>query len=286
MSLTAVRAGAYLHHIAFQSADPEQLAKFYANAMDMTVKQIDESTWHCSGPQRHFLAVKGESKQLAYAGLACRDQDGVDELKARAEKEGLTVHPAQGDFFLPRSFAVEDPDGNMIGFGVAKENSSVSTANGKADNPTYGPLQHLTFATDDVQAFEDFYHGKLGFAVSDRVMRNDKEMTTCFLRSNHEHHTIACFKSNRQGVDHHSYEAGQWDIIRDWSDRFASQDIQLMWGPGRHGPGNNLFIFIEDPDGNWIEVSAELEVIHDRPVVHWPHDPRTLNRWGEAIMRS
>jgi catechol 2,3-dioxygenase len=59
-----------------------------------------------------------------------------------------------------------------------------------------------------------------------------------------------------------------------------------MWGPGRHGPGNNLFIFIEDPDGNWIEVSAELEIIHDRSLHEWPHEERTLNLWGTAIMRS
>ena len=26
-----------------------------------------------------------------------------------------------------------------------------------------------------------------------------------------------------------------------------------------------LFVFIEDIDGNWIEVSAELETVHGRP---------------------
>ena len=87
-------------------------------------------------------------------------------------------------------------------------------------------------------------------------------------------------------MDHHSYEAGDWGYIRDWCDHFASHDIQLDWGPGRHGPGNNLFVFITDPDGNWIEVSAELEVIYDRGVVDWPQHPRTLNKWGRAIMRS
>ena len=87
-------------------------------------------------------------------------------------------------------------------------------------------------------------------------------------------------------MDHHSYEAGDWGYIRDWCDHFARHDIQLEWGPGRHGPGNNLFVFITDPDGNWIEVSAELEVIYDRGVVDWPQHPRTLNKWGRAIMRS
>ena len=112
------------------------------------------------------------------------------------------------------------------------------------------------------------------------------EVATIFTRSNHEHHTLACFRSDRVGVDHHSYEAGDWNAIRDWCDHLATQDIQLMWGPGRHGPGNNLFIFIVDPDGNWIEISAELEIIHDRPVKEWPHAERTLNLWGKAILRS
>ena len=45
-------------------------------------------------------------------------------------------------------------------------------------------------------------------------------------------------------------------------------------------------IFIEDIDGNWIEVSAELETVHGRPVKNWPQTERTLNLWGKAIMRS
>ena len=59
-----------------------------------------------------------------------------------------------------------------------------------------------------------------------------------------------------------------------------------MWGPGRHGPGNNLFVFIEDPDGNWIEISAELEIIQDRLIKDWPQEEKTLNLWGKAILRS
>ncbi len=86
-------------------------------------------------------------------------------------------------------------------------------------------------------------------------------------------------------MDHHSYEAGDWSVIKEWCDRMGDRRIPIMWGPGRHGPGNNIFIFIEDPDGNWIEISAELEVIYDRPVKEWKHEPRTLNSWGRAIMR-
>jgi catechol-2,3-dioxygenase len=168
----------------------------------------------------------------------------------------------------------------VLCFGVLKDKSTASL------NGIHAPLQHLTFASEDVVSFQNFYENKLGFQVTDRVVKNNGELATCFTTSNHEHHTIACFKSSKKGMDHHSYEAGDWNHIKGWCDHFASNNIKLMWGPGRHGPGNNLFVFIEDIDGNWIEISAELETVHGRPVKNWPQEERTLNLWGNAIMRS
>jgi catechol 2,3-dioxygenase len=278
VTLTALKAGAYLHHLHLHSPDPERLAAFYGDAMDMRVERGGE-LWFCSGPGRRLVVSAGEARTLAYGAFACRDHDGLDEIRHRAETEGLDPAPVSASLLAQDAFAVSDPDGNGVVFGLAKTNLT-------AEAGLKGPLQHLTLATQDVAAIEHFYAGKLGFAVSDRVRNKAGEVTTSFMRSNHEHHTLACFRSARHGIDHHSYEAGEWVAIRDWADRFAAREIPLMWGPGRHGPGNNLFIFIEDPDGNWVEVSAELEVVHDRPVREWPHAERTLNLWGRAIMRS
>lgn len=279
MTLTTVHAGAYLHHVAFESDDPERLARFYAEAMDMRLEAVGDGEWRCEGPARRFVARKGSARQLAFAGLACRDADGLAAIRARAEAEGIAIEASPSPYFEDGAFGVRDPDGNLICFGLARPQADGFTG-------LHAPTQHLTFASFDVEAFRAFYCDRLGFALSDRVLHPGGEMATCFVRSNHEHHTIACFKSDRQGVDHHSYEAGTWDTIKDWCDRFGGLGIELMWGPGRHGPGNNLFAFIADPDGNWIEISAELEVIHDRPSKDWPQGPRTLNLWGRAIMRS
>lgn len=257
MSLTAVAAGSYLHHIALASDQPEKLADFYAATLDMEVEQTGAQEWCCTGRDRRVVFLHGEPKTLAYAGFACRDADALADLRDRATSENLSIEAAPGPYFGQDAFAVRDPDGNRIAFGLSE--NSQPTRQGMP-----GPLQHLAFATFDAIALEDFYHRRLGFAVSDRVLREDA-LTTSFLRSNHEHHTVACFKATRSGIDHHSYEGGEWDTIRDWADHFAGLGIPLVWGPGRHGPGNNLFIFIEDPDGNRIEISAELEIVHDRP---------------------
>jgi len=280
MSLTALQTSAYLHHIQLESPEPEKLATWYSRAMDMDLERLTNDLWMTSGPARQVLFSTGEAKKLAHAGFAVRDAESLAGLFERAEQMGLSPKTVGTPLFHSGAFGVTDPDGNAIYFGLSFARPV------EISGRIRGPIQHLTLATRDVKAIEDFYASKLGFGVSDRVVNGDGKVMTCFMRSNHEHHNLACFYQERQGVDHHSYEAGEWDTIRDWSDHLASKGVQLFWGPGRHGPGNNLFIFTEDPDGNWIEISAELEVVHDRPVKTWPHEERTLNLWGRGVLRA
>jgi len=279
MKQTALLAGAYLHHLCFESPNPEKLSDFYGKIMQMKPQSIGTNAWLCSGKNRQILIKEGMKNRLEFAAFSCRDEGGLNLLKERVKEEGIEVINLQPDLFQNDAISIVDQDGHNISFGLSKPNMN-------AESVLNGPLQHLTFSTLNVEKFVDFYVGKLGFCISDRVLHSNGNLATCFVRSNHEHHTLACFKSDRIGVDHHSYEAGEWNAIRDWCDHFASMNIELMWGPGRHGPGNNLFVFVEDPDGNWIEISAELEVIHDRPSKDWPQEERTLNLWGKAILRS
>jgi len=283
MSNIAVQGGAYLHHVAFESENPQQLAEFYAANMDMRVTRISENEYRCEGPLRRFVAVKGENKKLAYGGLACRNGVVLKEMRSRAEVNGIAILPSISPYFGDDAFAVRDNDGHLICIGTARE-PTVSYQPGLEG--IHAPTQHLTFATENLQGFKEFYVDKLGFFLSDRVLHENGELATVFTTTNHEHHTIACFKSNRTGVDHHSYEAGTFENIKKFCDRFAANGVLLTWGPGRHGPGNNLFVFYTDPDGNWIEISGELEAIYDRDVIDWPQHPRTLNKWGNAILRS
>ena len=275
---TAVKSAAYLHHLALTSPDPARLAEFYADTMDMTATKHGNG-WLCLGPGRRMLLTEGPANGLVHAGMGVRDLDALADLKRRAEDSGAAPKPYETDLFGPGAFSVADPDGNVIVFGYAP-----------VDEPRTGlrgPIQHITFATQDIAAFEKFYVETLGYAVSDYVVRqSDGKVMTVFMRSNHEHHTIGVFFQDRTGVDHYSFEAGEWGVMKDWCDRFGERHIKLDWGPGRHGPGNNLFAFITDPDGNWIEISGELEIIYDRPPVTWPHEERTLNLWGMSKLRA
>jgi hypothetical protein len=88
MTATAVQAGAFLHHLQFESEAPETLAAFYGEAMNMQVEGRN-GMWACAGPGRRMSIVRGTKNKLAQAGFACRDREGLDVLRERAKREGL-----------------------------------------------------------------------------------------------------------------------------------------------------------------------------------------------------
>ena len=149
-------------------------------------------------------------------------------------------------------------------------------------------LQHLVFGSEQVQRVADFYAHTLGFTISDRVFDKSGRLTNCFFRADRgDHHILAIFPAGEKKLDHHCYESIDWGSIRDWSDQLSSRSIPIAWGPGRHGPGANLFIMVRDPDGNWVEVSAELEQVEaERPAGLWENGPEVANRWGQPRLHT
>jgi catechol-2,3-dioxygenase len=143
--------------------------------------------------------------------------------------------------------------------------------------------QHVTLATDDIAAMVEFYVTVVGFRVSDVL----SDGGFAWLRSNHDHHTLAIVRTGRTGLDHYSFDLAEWADFKSWCDRLTEQEVDVTWGPGRHGPGNNLFVFFDDPAGNHIELSAEMEKFHDDRVAYsprqWDPIPRSVNLWGGQL---
>ncbi len=278
MYYAAFKSNAYLHHIALNTTRPLELAKFYEKALSIERKSI-KGGWVLSGARRKILILGNKKNSLGFASFACQDSHSFKDLKRNFMEKGVKTFQDNNSLFIHDNFYILDCDRNKIYFGLA-ENKKDQISN------FHAPLQHITFTSKNLDDFVDFYVNKLGFKISDKVVNKKGQLTTCFMRSNQEHHTVACFLSDKSGLDHYSFEAGTWEWIKNWCDHFSKVNIKLIWGPGRHGPGNNLFAFIKDLDGNKIEISAELEIVHDRQTKKWPHEPKTLNLWGNAIMRS
>jgi len=270
---------ARLHHLRRDSPQPERLARFYGELLGDRVENISEDLWLVRGQRRNLLVGKGAAGSVPYFALQMGGAAQLGMFSSELEKKGVRREISPTPLFGGNAFSVVDPDGRRISFGIPEKGES-------SPEGAPGRLQHFVCASGRLPEMQAFYRDRLGMVESDRVLENDS-LAACFLRSDPEHHSFAAFRAPESRPDHHCYETDGWMDIRDWADRMSRLGIKLWWGPGRHGPGNNLFFMIEDPDGYKVEFSAELEHMpREMPYRTWPHEERTLNLWGNAWMRS
>jgi len=271
---------ATLHYLELGCSDPRASGDFYRRALGYALSKEGEAII-ARGPDRQLALVTGVPRSLVSAGFMLPDRAELDRLRDRIGRAGWPARDGSTRFFGD-AVIVHDPDGNCLAFGLAN-GEPLAEAGATLD----ARLQHVVVASRAPARIVAFFRDVLGFTLSDDVLADDGSVRTSFLRCSQEHHSFAVFLASEDRLDHHCYETRDWNGIRDWADRLADERIPLQWGPGRHGPGNNLFIFVHDPDGNWVEISAELELVeHARPVGRWPHEERTLNSWGLGLLRS
>jgi catechol 2,3-dioxygenase-like lactoylglutathione lyase family enzyme len=271
--------GAALDHACLQSAEPQRLAEFLELAYSMKRTPLDNG-WQCTASDRSLLVRPGRPNSAAFFAYAFDSADRLAAHRRALAHKGLAVLSNPSPLFDGAAYALADPDGNVVAFGLRSRSSNDS------DEPLSARLQHLAFRTPRLDEMVSFYES-VGFVVSDRVKDDDGVMRACFLRSDHEHHALALFRAPDARFDHLSCETHDIASVIGWADRMAKDGIPIHWGVGRHGPGNDVFFMVKDPDGNLLEISAEIEHCDAaRPAGTWRHEQRTLNLWGTAIMRS
>ena len=119
-------------------------------------------------------------------------------------------------------------------------------------------LSHVVFNTPDINATKDFYENVLGFQLSDW---NANFM--CFLRCSTKHHSVALAKGPHTSLNHVSFELRGIDEFMRGTGRLIRTGRKQLWGPGRHGAGDNTFAYFLDSTGNIVEYTTELETVED-----------------------
>jgi catechol 2,3-dioxygenase-like lactoylglutathione lyase family enzyme len=218
-------------------------------------------------------AVRGGSMDLGWSNSVSVIQAQAQGLDFTFFAGGRWERPP-GDH--PEAFVVADPEGHRVELLPAVDRSGERNAD-TGRRPVR--VQHVTLATCAMAEMTRFYEDSLGFLISDRM-----EDVFTWLRGNTEHHTVALIKAGAPGIDHYSYDVDSWDDFKVWCDELAARGIRVAWGPGRHGPGNNLFIIFDDADGFRVELSAEMERYWDDRAEYaprqWRARPETVNLWG------
>jgi len=281
---------AQLDHFRIDAPDPETLSDFYCDAIGYEAIDLPGGEILLLGNGRKLVLGKGEAHGRPYHSYRLSGSRQLAEVRAFLAGEGVEFLPNPSPLFQDDAVAVRDPDGWVSVFGLGRSDiPSLKASNGRSPRGLAGRLQHIVVATPNLETMIDFYENTLGFAPSDYVLKDESDRSSkhvAFWRTDPEHHSFAAFGASGVRHDHHAYETNGWMDIRDWADHFANLEIPIWWGPGRHGAGNNLFFMIEEPLGDKVEISAEIEVMpRDMAPRWWPGD-KAVNLWGQGWARD
>jgi catechol 2,3-dioxygenase len=271
-----------ISHLGLRVPDLEASLEFYTRVVGLQLHaELERGGVRLGwGAGHHVLDLLPGPRGLDHFGFEVARSADLRDLRDDLAAAGLAPRPLDASLVGADGFEVLDPDGNRVQF---HERIDRSGEHGGAAAQRPIRLQHITLSTGDVGRMLAFYVSHVGFRQSDQM--GDE---FAWLRSNRDHHTLAIVNAPQGGdIDHYSFDVSGWDDMKAWCDRLVDEDVDVTWGPGRHGPGNNLFIFFDDPAGNHIELSAEMERFHDDRVAYaprrWDPVPGSINLWGGQL---
>jgi 2,3-dihydroxy-p-cumate/2,3-dihydroxybenzoate 3,4-dioxygenase len=222
-----------------------------------------------TGTHPYILSI---TKASAPAVAAVSFAGGTEEIETAGKRNGkqLVAYDVPGG---GKGFEIRGPEAQNYRFIV--EDASAEPIVDR-DRPIQ--LTHTVLNTADQDAAERFAVEKLGFIVSDRTAHMR------FLRCNRKHHCVAYAKAALPSLNHIAFEMSGVDAVMRGIGRLREAGYEAVWGPGRHGPGNNVFGYFIAPYGGVVEYTAEVSEVGDDYRVGTPEDwkwpPGRMDHWG------
>jgi catechol 2,3-dioxygenase-like lactoylglutathione lyase family enzyme len=255
-----------LRSVELELPDPAPAADFLERVWGLTLAATSGATrfFRGTGDHPHILSL---SKGAAPAVAAITFSGSEEEIGRIGRIDRSFDVPGNG-----RGFELRGPDAETYRF-----------ITGIATAPLPGtdkPIQltHAVINSTDVEASERFAVEKLGFKVSDRTAHMR------FVRCNRKHHALAYAKSDAASLNHIAFEMPSLDAVMRGITRMREAGYEPVWGPGRHGPGNNVFGYFIAPYGGVIEYTAEVSEVGDDYKVGTPEDWKwpagRIDHWG------
>ena len=229
------------------------------------------------GEEHHSLQlIEADHAALDHVGFEVGSSAQLEELKRRLDDAGvatLSEEPQEDGFAEALRFVA--PGGFVFEVHAAMRRDQPKDY----DTPGVRPSQfgHVTLKAADPKQLSGFAEEILGFRVSDWIGG-----AFVFMRCNPNHHALAIAPGGNQ-LHHYAWEVESVADQGRLGDHLHAHEKNLIWGPGRHGPGDNIFTYHFDPAGAVVEYYADLAIVLDESGYQprdWPDVPSTHNSWG------
>ncbi len=277
---------ARIGHVVLRVEDLDRAVNFYRDvlSLDETERGGGRSFLTCN--ERHHELILVESPKRGYEQLAIEypDEHALETVLERVGATGgerlgpITDEPSIGPAELVRA-----PGGHLFKLFTGMEIGATPQA--PVDGVRPSRFEHISLKLRKMAPIEHFLTEGLGFRFSDRL-----GSMASWWHCEAEHHGVAVQRAPANHLHHHAWTFSDLNALGTVADRLHARGQTLTWGPGRHGPGNNHFIYFRDPSGALLESCSEIrrfdDVEHPYEPRRWPFRPISISLWGGVMPPS
>jgi catechol 2,3-dioxygenase-like lactoylglutathione lyase family enzyme len=277
-------------HAGYEMPDIEKQLEYYTEILGLSLVERDKDAAYLASTIDHHSVVlrKGDQARCLRIGFQIGPDDDLGAFEKQVQGHGIkTERKTDPEPTISDAVTFEDPKGTIM---EVFKRGEFSGQRFQTKGVVPHKLGHVAFHCTEVRKVTDFYCDVLGFRVSDWM--GD---FFSFLRCGPDHHTINLMETGTNRHFHTAFELRDWGHLQTACDYLSLNGYKLLWGPGRHGIGHNLFAYHRAPNGLITELFAELDRMNeelgyfeprpwhrDRPQKPkvWAKDPSATNLWG------
>ncbi len=273
-----------IRYVGYSTTNLDAERAFYTDVWGLEqVPSSDGMVWFkTQGHDEHHVVRlrQGDVNRIDVIALAANSRADVDALAAQVTASGATIVHPPASLTTPGGgygFRFFTPDG--LQFEIS---SDVARSTARAIQRWDGvpvKISHIVLHSPQHKEMTQWFIDVLGFKLSDWL--GD---FMSFLRCNSAHHRIA-FLPGPASLNHVAYDMESVDGMMRGIHRLKKNDVDILWGPGRHTAGNNTFSYFTSPSGFAVEYTADLEEVDDatwQAAIHTP-GPLVMDQWSIGV---
>ena len=237
-----------------------------------TAPEGDDGLFLRMDGRAYRIAIEpGVDNAIHYLGFEVGSREGLAELVASLRGQGLDVVEESQELCARRRVAVmastADSSGNRLELFVGHEEAtapfvSPTGANFVIDDMGFG---HAMLLVTDIDAFVDFYAGKLGFKLSDTIGGMMPGVEAYFLHCNPRHHSIAAVSvpGVPQMISHIMLQVDSLDTVGRAHDEVVKRGLHVVSTLGKHTNDHMVSFYCLTPSGLTVEFGTGARRVDD-----------------------
>ncbi|MBV8563679.1 MAG: VOC family protein [Actinobacteria bacterium] len=264
-------------HIALHVKDLDAAVAFHRDVLGFVeTERADGASYLTCNDRHHELVLVGDPGNRGYGhlGLEVADASVLEGAAARLSAAGGKVLGGVYDDEpgIDRALKVKSPAGHVYKLFCGMETVAPPPP---GDRPV--KFEHISCKVANMKKEERFLTEGLGLEFSDRM-----GFLASWWHCDDDHHGLALTRAPKAELSHYAIQWSEFGALGRVADRLKERyGRRVIWGPSRHGPGNNQFLYFHDTDGAMVECCSDMaSMASGYEPRNWSMKPGTINQWG------